>query len=884
MNNMASLYDPAEVEKKWYKYWEKQGYFHAEVDKDKKPYCIVIPPPNVTGQLHLGHALNNTLQDILIRFRRMQGYSALWMPGTDHAGIATQAKVEEMLMADEGLSRHDLGREAFLERVWLWKEKYGSHIIEQLKTMGCSCDWQRERFTMDEGCSAAVREVFVALYEKGLIYRGHRITNWCPRCMTALSDIEVEHVDSEGKIYYVRYPFVDNADEFITIATTRPETILGDTAVAVNPEDERYTNHIGRMLHLPGTNRIIPVVADSYVDKDFGSGAVKVTPAHDPNDFEIGIRHNLENMVVIGDNGKMTASAGDYAGLDRYECRAALLKAFDISGNLVKIEDHANSVGHCSRCDTIIEPLLSNQWFVKMAPLAERAATTVRDGEIEFIPERFTKTYLNWMDNIRDWCVSRQLWWGHRIPAWYCDSCEATIVARKDLIACPHCGGEVRQDSDVLDTWFSSALWPFSTLGWPNRTAELDYFYPTSVLVTGYDIIFFWVARMVFSGLEFMQDIPFKQVFLTGLVRDSQGRKMSKSLGNGIDPIEVIDQYGADAMRFALVSGNTPGNDMRFYLEKVESFRNFANKIWNASRFVLMNLEGYKHEAHDVPVDLHLADRWILSRLQATTEHLTRALDNYEPGEAARLLYDFMWDEFCDWYIEIAKIRLYDKVNPQPADTVRWVLHHVLEHTMRLLHPFMPFITEEIWHNLSDADSIMISQWPECNADFVNADAIADMAFIVESIRAIRNLRAEVNAQPGRKSEAIVFASGHESVLLQENAALFGALASSAPFTVCETNTLRIDDAMTAVVSNSEIYMPLRGLIDFDKEIARLQKEMTNLTKEVARLEGKLGNAGFVAKAPADVIVKEQNKLTEYKEKATLVQVRLFELVRLKSC
>lgn len=882
MNNMATVYNPKEVEKKWYEYWEKNGYFHAEADAGKQPYTIVIPPPNVTGQLHLGHALNNTLQDILIRFKRMQGYSALWMPGTDHAGIATQAKVEETLLKEEGLSRHDLGREAFLERVWQWKEQYGSRIIEQLKTMGCSCDWQRERFTMDEGCSRAVREVFVSLYEKGLIYRGNRITNWCPRCMTALSDIEVEHVDTEGKLYHVRYPFADNPDEFLTVATTRPETILGDTAVAVNPNDERYTAVIGRKLLLPLINREIPVIADDYVDKAFGTGAVKVTPAHDPNDFEMGVRHNLESIVVIADNGIMTDNAGAYAGLDRYVCRKQLLADFEAQGWLVKIEDHAHAVGHCSRCDTVIEPLMSLQWYVKMVPLAKPAADVVRNGEITFVPERYGRTYLHWMDNIRDWCVSRQLWWGHQIPAWYCQDCGEIIVSRTDAVACPKCGSQsLERDTDVLDTWFSSALWPFSTLGWPDKNKDLEYFYPTSVLVTGYDIIPFWVARMIFSGLEYLGEIPFKDVFITGLVRDQFGRKMSKSLGNGIDPLEVIDNYGADAMRFALISGNTPGNDMRFYLEKVETYRNFANKIWNASRFVLMNLEGYVYDASAVPVELALADKWILSRLQRLTTELTSALDNYEPGEAARLLYEFIWDEFCDWYIEMAKARLYDKQNPLAGDTVKWVLAHVLEQTMRLLHPFMPFITEEIWQNLTNAESVMISKWPVSDNLQINAAAEQQLDHIMNCVRAIRNLRAEVNAQPGRKSETIIFAAEHEQHILEANLGILTQLAQAAPLRILPLCDKRIDDAMTAVVGSTEIYLPLKGLIDVDKEITRLTKELDSLTKEIGRLNGKLGNAAFIAKAPADVVAKEREKLCEYQDKYNKIGERADYLRRL---
>ena len=695
--NIPKVYDPGAVEEKWYRFWEENQLFHAEVNPDKQPYSIVIPPPNVTGQLHMGHALDNALQDILIRWRRMQGYNTLWMPGTDHAGIATQIKVEENL-AKEGLSRYDLGREAFIERVWQWKQQYGSRILNQLKRLGASCDWQRERFTMDEGCSQAVREVFVSLYEKGLIYQGNRITNWCPRCNTALSDIEVEHEDRPGHLYHVRYPVEGEAGRYVTVATTRPETILGDSGVAVHPDDERYSDVVGKKLILPLLGRKLPVVADSYVDPAFGTGAVKVTPAHDPNDFEMGLRHNLPQIVVINLDGTMSADCGKYAGMDRYQCRKALVADLEAAGYLVKIDDHNHAVGQCQRCTTVVEPLISRQWFVKMAPLAKPAIEAVESGRISFVPERFTKIYTNWLENIRDWCISRQIWWGHRIPAWYCQACGEVTVSRDTVDACPKCGGAVEQDPDVLDTWFSSALWPFSTMGWPQQTAELRQFYPTSVLVTGYDIIFFWVARMIFMGLEFQQEIPFRHVFIHGLVRDSQGRKMSKSLGNGIDPLEVIEQYGADTLRFTLVTGNTPGNDMRFYWERVESSRNFANKIWNASRFVLMNLDGFDPQA--APGPLTLADRWILSRYATTVAAVTDNLDKFELGEAARAIYEFIWSEFCDWYIELAKSRLYDKENQAARATAQYVLWYVLGNTMKLLHPFMPFLTEEIWQHL----------------------------------------------------------------------------------------------------------------------------------------------------------------------------------------
>ncbi|WP_276840728.1 valine--tRNA ligase, partial [Anaerovibrio lipolyticus] len=699
-NNIPKVYDPKSFEKKWYGYWEENKLFHAVVDEEKEPYSIVIPPPNVTGQLHMGHALDNTLQDILIRWRRMQGYNTLWMPGCDHAGIATQAKVEGALR-EEGTNRYELGREKFLDRVWQWKEKFGSRIMSQLRSLGSSLDWDRERFTMDEGCSKAVREVFVSLYEKGLIYQGTRITNWCPDCNTAISDIEVEHETEQGHLWHIRYQVEGEPDKYVEVATTRPETMFGDTGVAVHPDDERYRDLVGKNVILPVVNRVIPLFADEYVDSAFGTGAVKVTPAHDPNDYEMGLRHNLEQVKVLSNTGKMLEGAGKYEGMDRYECRKALVKELEEIGALVSIEDHEHAVGHCSRCHSTIEPMISTQWFVKMDTLAKPAADAVRDGRIKFVPERFTKIYCQWLDNIRDWCISRQLWWGHRIPAWYCDDCGETTVSRDDICQCPKCGSKnVRQDEDVLDTWFSSGLWPFETMGWPEETSELKHFYPTATLVTGYDIIFFWVARMVMMGLEFGKDIPFKTVYIHGLVRDSQGRKMSKSLGNGIDPLEMIEEYGADSLRFMLITGNTPGNDMRFYNERVESARNFANKLWNASRFMLMNLEGFDKSFVPAAEDYTMADKWILSRFAKTAQGVTENLEKYELGEAGRLIYEFIWSEFCDWYIELSKARLYDKENVKPRKTAQYVLGYVLERTLRLLHPFMPFITEEIWQHI----------------------------------------------------------------------------------------------------------------------------------------------------------------------------------------
>ena len=880
--NIPTVYDPQSFEKKWYKYWEDNKLFHAEVKMDKQPFSIVIPPPNVTGQLHMGHALDNTLQDIQIRWRRMQGYNTLWMPGADHAGIATQIKVEEML-AQDNISRYDLGRDKFIEKVWEWKEQYGDRIITQLKSLGASCDWERERFTMDEGCSKAVREVFVSLYEKGLIYQGYRITNWCPRCNTALSDIEVEHEDKPGNLYHLRYQ-VENSDEYIIVATTRPETMLGDSGVAVHPEDERYCHLIGKNLILPIVERKIPIFADDYVDPSFGTGAVKVTPAHDPNDFEMGQRHNLEQIVILNSNATMAENTGKYQGLDRYACRKALLQDLEAIGALVKIEEHNHAVGQCQRCSTIVEPMVSKQWFVKMESLAQPAIAAVETEKIKFVPERFTKIYLNWLDGIRDWCISRQIWWGHRIPAWYCE-CGETIVARDSVNSCPKCGSaNVKQDEDVLDTWFSSALWPFSTMGWPEQTPELKQFYPTSVLVTGYDIIFFWVARMIMMGLEFQQEIPFKHVFIHGLVRDSQGRKMSKSLGNGIDPLEVVEKYGADTLRFMLITGNTPGNDMRFYWERVESTRNFANKLWNASRFVLMNLTDYDENFDPQASDYTLADKWILSRYNQTVSDVTRNLERFELGEAGRAIYEFIWNEFCDWYIELSKARLYNKEDSRARQTAQSVLCYVLENTLKLLHPFMPFITEEIWQHIPhEGDSIIVASWPVEQTTLTDKKAELNMEIVMETIKAIRNMRAEVNVAPGRKSEAILQLASAELVQLFElNASYVKTLAAVEPLNVSLTKPEKPENAMAAVVSGVEIYMPLKGLIDVDKETARLNKELLTLDKELARVSGKLSNEGFVAKAPPDVIEKEKAKQQEFEEKVKAINERLSYLASLK--
>lgn len=881
-HNIPKVYDPASVEKKWYEFWEKNRYFHAEPEPGKKPFSIVIPPPNITGKLHMGHALDNTLQDILIRWHRMMGDNTLWMPGYDHAGLATQIKVEEVLKKEEGKTRFDLGREEFVKRVWAWKEEYGDRIINQLKCLGISCDWERKRFTMDEGCSRAVRETFVSLFEKGLIYKGTRITNWCVNCHTALSDIEVEHEDTPGHLWYVRYPVVGEEDTYLTIATTRPETIPGDTAVAVNPEDERYAKLIGKTLRLPILNREIPVIADSYVDTKFGTGAVKITPSHDPNDYEMGLRHNLPEIVVIGKDGVMTEEAGPFAGLERYECRKQIVARLKEEGYLVKIEEHSHAVGHCQRCHNIVEPLVSTQWFVKMQPLVKAAVDCVTDGRTQFVPERFTKNYTGWMENIHDWCISRQIWWGHRIPVWYCDDCGEMSASRTDLEKCPKCGStHIHQDEDALDTWFSSALWPFSTMGWPDNTELLKQFYPTSVLVTGYDIIFFWVARMLIMGMEFMKEIPFEKVFIHGLVRDSQGRKMSKSLGNGIDPLEVIEKYGADTLRFMLITGNTPGNDMRFYWERVEGTRNFANKIWNASRFALMNMEGYDKDAELAPYTL--ADKWILSRLQDTVKDVTGLLERFELGEAGRAIYDFIWSEVCDWYIEIAKPRLYNKEAAAERATAQHVLATVLVSAMKLLHPYMPFITEEIYQCLPhEVESIMISKWPVADESLVDPEAERGMNAIMDSIKAIRNMRAEVNANPGKKIPAIMLVSEDLREVVAHNDSYIKLLGGIDNLELRPLNGEKPENAMAAVVTGIEVYLPLAGLIDVEKETQRLSKELAAMEKDLQRAGGKLNNAGFLAKAPEDVIAKERAKYEELSGKIEAVKKRMAYLAELK--
>ena len=874
MKELAKNYNPAEFEDRIYGEWCEKGYFKPDSDDKKPAFSIVIPPPNVTGQLHMGHALDETLQDILVRTKRMQGYSTLWVPGTDHAGIATQIKVEERLRVDEGLSRYDLGREKFLERVWAWKDSYEARITGQLKKLGASCDWSRQRFTMDEGCSRAVREVFVNLYNKGLIYRGHRIINWCPRCLTALSDAEVEYKDQPGFFWHVKYP-IKGEDGYVEIATTRPETMFGDTAVAVNPEDENTKHLIGKTLILPIVGREIPVIADDYVEIGFGTGCVKITPAHDPNDFLVGQRHNLEQIKVMNDDATMNAYAGKYEGMDRYTCRKALVADLEAEGYLVKAEPHDHNVGTCYRCGTTVEPLTSDQWFVKMKPLAAPAIEAVENGNINFVPERFSKNYFNWMNNILDWCISRQLWWGHRIPAFYCDECGHMEVSKEDITACPKCGGAVRQEEDVLDTWFSSALWPFSTLGWPDSTEDLKRYYPTDTLVTGYDIITFWVSRMIFSGLEHMGEKPFSTVFIHGLVRDAQGRKMSKSLGNGIDPLKVIDEYGADALRFALATGNAPGNDMRFSDEKIEAARNFANKLWNASRFVLMNLTESDEELLKTAdeSDLTIEDKWILSKFNRLAKSVNDNVANYEIGVALAEIYSFTWDTFCDWYIEMAKSRIFE--GGAPALTAKRTLVRVLSGILGLLHPYMPFITEEIYQAIPHTyESIMISEYPTYNEALVYTEAEEDVERIIACITAIRTRRAEMNVPPSKKAKLYVVTKYEDT--FKNASKILEKLASASE--VILTDGYESDDAVMIATDAGRLYIPLAEVIDFEKERARLTAEMKKNDGEIERIEKKLANEGFVAKAPAAVIEGEKAKLKKYlevKESLTLALEKL---------
>lgn len=863
---LAKTYDPQEVEDRIYDFWLNGGYFHATVDPEKKPYTIVIPPPNITGQLHMGHAMDETLQDILIRWRRMQGYSALWLPGTDHASIATEAKIVEA-MRQEGLTKEDLGREKFLERAWAWKEKYGGRIVEQLKKLGSSCDWGRERFTMDEGCNKAVREVFVRLYNKGLIYRGERIINWCPHCKTSISDAEVEFAEKDGNFWHIRYPFKDGSG-YLELATTRPETMLGDTAVAVHPDDPRYKDIVGKMLILPLVGREIPVIADTYVEQDFGTGVVKITPAHDPNDFEVGLRHNLEIINVMNDDGSINENGGKFAGMPGLEARKQIVKELEEQGFLVRIEPIKHNVGSCYRCHTVVEPRVSKQWFVKMEPLAKPAIECVRDGRVRFIPERMEKIYFNWMENIKDWCISRQLWWGHRIPAWYCEDCGETIVAMDAPHTCPKCGSEkLHQDEDTLDTWFSSALWPFSTLGWPDQTEDLKYFYPTDTLVTGYDIIFFWVARMIFSGMEHMGEPPFKTVFIHGLIRDAQGRKMSKSLGNGIDPLEVIAQYGADALRFTLVTGNSPGNDLRFSQEKVEASRNFANKIWNASRFILMNIDGHD-VPNQLPEKLALEDKWIVNQFNQVVKEVTDNLEHFEIGIAVQKLYDFLWDELCDWYIEIAKIRLQSS-DEEAAQTARQVLVWVMTGTLQLLHPFMPYITEEIWQSLPhEGESIMVSKWPVYEEAHCFQQAASDMQGIMDVIRAVRNRRSEMNVPPSRKTHLYI-ATAAEKVF-QEGAPIIERLAFANGVEIGPA--FEIEGAVNIVTSGAKAYIPMDELVDKKAELARLTKELESAQKQYATTQQKLSNEKFLSKAPENVVEGVRQNAAKLKEHIALIQ------------
>ncbi|MBQ2604892.1 MAG: valine--tRNA ligase [Clostridia bacterium] len=860
---LAKAYEPAQFENRIYEFWMNNGYFHAEPDKNKKPYTIVMPPPNITGQLHMGHALDNTLQDILIRFKRMQGYSALWLPGTDHASIATEAKIVEA-MRKEGITKEEIGREKFLERAWDWKKEYGGRIVKQLRKIGSSADWERERFTMDEGCNKAVKEVFVRLYEKGLIYRGERIINWCPKCLTSISDAEVEYEEQAGHFWHLRYPLKDGSG-YINLATTRPETLLGDTAVAVNPNDERYKDMVGKTLILPIVHREIPIVADDYVEMDFGTGVVKITPAHDPNDFEVGLRHNLPVINVMTDDAKITNDYPKYAGMDRYEARKAIVEDLKAEGALVIIEDYSHNVGTCYRCSTTVEPRVSKQWFVKMKPLAGPAIDAVKNDDTQFIPPHFEKTYFHWLENIRDWCISRQLWWGHQIPAFYCDDCGETVVTKDNSACCPKCGKTMRQDPDTLDTWFSSALWPFSTLGWPEKTAEMEYFYPTSVLVTGYDIIPFWVMRMMFSALEHVGEVPFKTVLIHGLVRDSLGRKMSKSLGNGIDPLEVISQFGADALRLTLVTGNAPGNDMRYSEEKVTASRNFANKLWNASRFVHMNIDDHNVE-NKLPENLEPEDKWIISTLNDVAGQVCENLDKFELGIAVQKVYDFIWDCYCDWYIELAKARL--QSDGESAQAARQVLVWVLDRALRLLHPFMPFITEEIWQTLPhEGATIMLQKFPEYSKELNFPEASAEMIRIMDAVKAIRNRRAEMNVPPSRKAK--VYVASQFADTFNNGAKFIVKLASASEVEVGAA--FDIDGAVTIVTADAKIYIPMDELVDKEAELKRLNKELETTKKLLAQDEGKLNNAGFMAKAPEKVIEKIKSQAEKEREKIAMI-------------
>ena len=880
MKELAKTYDPKGIEDRLYQKWEDNKYFHAEVDRSKKPFTIVMPPPNITGQLHMGHALDNTMQDILIRYKRMQGYSALWQPGTDHAAIATEVKVINSLK-EKGINKADLTRDEFLKYAWDWKEEYGGRIVKQLKKMGSSADWERERFTMDEGCSEAVKEVFIRLFDKGYIYKGSRIINWCPVCKTSISDAEVEHVEQTGHFWHIKYPIIGEEGRFVEIATTRPETMLGDTAVAVNPDDERYTDIIGKKLLLPIVNREIPVIADPYVDKEFGTGCVKITPAHDPNDFEVGKRHNLAEINILNDDATINANGGIYEGMDRYEARKAIVAKLDELGLLVKVVEHVHNVGTHDRCKTTVEPMIKPQWFVKMEEMAKPAIDALQSGRLKFVPESFGKTYMHWLEGIRDWCISRQLWWGHRIPAYYCEECGEMVVSRDMPEKCPKCGcSHLKQDEDTLDTWFSSALWPFSTLGWPNKTEELDYFYPTDVLVTGYDIIFFWVIRMVFSALEQTGTEPFHTVLIHGLVRDSQGRKMSKSLGNGIDPLEVIDKYGADALRLPLITGNAPGNDMRFYWERVESSRNFANKVWNASRFIMMNL-GDEQPTKPEAADLLPVDRWILSKVNTLAKDVTENMDKYELGIAVQKVYDFIWEEFCDWYIEIAKVRLYKKEeDPKAANAALWVLKTVLANALKMLHPYMPFITEEIFCTLCpEEETIMLAPWPEYTEEWNFAKEEADVETIKVLVKGIRNIRSEMNVPPSRKAKYFIVSPDADLCeLFASHKDIYSQLISASEIDVQADKAGIPEDAVSVVIPNAVVYIPLEELVDMAKERERLEKEKAKLAKELARSNGMLNNEKFLSKAPQAKVDEEKAKLEKYKQMMEDVENRLAQL------
>ena len=903
MKELAKTYDPKAMEDRIYGEWLEKKYFHAEVDWSKKPFTIVMPPPNITGKLHMGHALDNTLQDILIRYKRMQGYNALWIPGTDHASISTEVKVINQLKS-EGIDKNELGREGFLKRTWEWREEYGRTIVDQLKKIGSSCDWDRERFTMDEGCSKAVQEVFLRLHKKGYIYKGSRIINWCPVCKTSISDAEVEHEEQAGHFWHINYP-IKGSDKFVEIATTRPETLLGDSALAVNPDDERYKDIVGKTVILPLVGREIPVIADAYVDKEFGTGVVKITPAHDPNDFEVGKRHNLPEINILNDDATINENGGKYAGMDRYEARKVMVEELKEQGLLVKVVDHVHNVGTHDRCGTTVEPMIKQQWFVKMEEMAKPAIEAIKNGDLTFVPERFDKTYLHWLENIRDWCISRQLWWGHRIPAYYCDDCGEIVVDREMPKVCPKCGGtHFTQDPDTLDTWFSSALWPFSTLGWPEKTEDLDYFYPTDVLVTGYDIIFFWVIRMVFSGYEQTGKCPFHHVLIHGLVRDSLGRKMSKSLGNGIDPLEIIDQYGADALRFTLVTGNAPGNDMRFYMERVEASRNFANKIWNASRFIMMNVTALKENEHEQSeysfsteqsatdrrsgacvkemdlTQLTGADKWILSKVNTLAQDVTANMDKFELGIAVQKLYDFIWEEFCDWYIEMVKPRLYNEEDQTKAAAL-WTLKTVLTNALKLLHPYMPFITEEIYRNLTGEESIMISAWPEFKEEWSFQKEEAEVELIKEAVRSIRNVRSSMNVPPSKKAHVIVVSEKPEvRGVFEGSKAFFGTLSYASQVTVQEDKSGIGEDAVSALIPDAAVYMPFAELVDLEKEIERLKKEEERLTKELARVNGMLSNEKFISKAPQSKIDEEKEKLEKYTQMMNQVKEHLAALVK----